>query len=163
MSAERRPGFTATGYRVRKLLETSWGIILRVKIPRVRGPEGEVGLLSGYERKLWGISEQLLFGFGQGMSLRALCAWLKGFALPAACPSALGEVIQEKVSELSKRREGSWAETASAHIGILRESYPKGAQFGQAVKAPDTIVDVMNLHLHTPARSAKGGQVPSFL
>ena len=36
----------------------------------------------------------------------ALCAWLKGFALPAACPSTLGKVIQEKVSELRKRREG---------------------------------------------------------
>jgi len=94
------------GYRVRKFLETSWGIILRLKIPRVRGPEGEVGFLSGYERKLWVISEQPLFGFGQGMSLRSLCAWLKGFALPAACPSTLGKVIQEKVSELRKRREG---------------------------------------------------------
>jgi len=94
------------GYRVRKFLETSWGIIPRVKMPRVRGPEGEVGFLSGYERKLWVISEQLLFGFGQGMSLRSLCAWLKGFALPAACPSTIGEVIQEKVLELRKRREG---------------------------------------------------------
>jgi len=105
---ERReaPRLYRYGYRVRKFLETSWGTIVRVKIPRVRGPEGEVGFLEGYERKLWVIAEQLLFGFAQGMSLRSLCAWLKGFALPAACPSALGEVIQEKVLELRKRREG---------------------------------------------------------
>jgi len=105
---ERReaPRLYRYGYRVRKFLETSWGTIVRVKIPRVRGPEGEVGFLEGYERKLWVIAEQLLFGFAQGMSLRSLCAWLRGFALPVACPSTLGEVIQEKVLELRKRREG---------------------------------------------------------
>jgi len=39
---------------MRKFLETSWGIILRVKIPRVRGPEGEVGIPFGLRTEAMG-------------------------------------------------------------------------------------------------------------
>ena len=64
------------GYLVRKGLETSWGRLAEVRIPRVRGPAGEIRLVEKFERKLAGLAEQLVLGFGQGMSLRQIAGEL---------------------------------------------------------------------------------------
>ncbi len=93
------------GYLVRKGLETSWGRLAEVRIPRVRGPEGEIRLVAKFERKLAFLAEKLVLGFGQGMSLRGIEAWLKGLGLPSASAANLGKVIEEAVAELSQRRQ----------------------------------------------------------
>lgn len=53
------------------------------------------------------MAEQLLMGFGQGMSLRSLCVWLKGLGLPTGSLSTLQRLIREKALELSLRRQRS--------------------------------------------------------
>lgn len=97
--------FYRWGYLVRKGLETSWGRLAEVRIPRVRGPEGEVRLVAKFERKLAFLAEQLVLGFGQGMSLRGIEGWLKGLGLPSASAASLGKVIEAAVAELSQRRQ----------------------------------------------------------
>ena len=93
------------GYLIRKGLETSWGRLAEVRIPRVRGPEGEIRLVAKFERKLAWLAEQLVLGFGQGMSLRGIEAWLKGLGLPSASAASLGKVIEAAVAQLSQRRQ----------------------------------------------------------
>jgi len=93
------------GYLVRKGLETRWGRLGEVRIPRVRGPEGELRLVAKSERKLAMLAEQLVLGFGQGMSLRGIEVWLKGLGLASASAANLGKVIEEAVAGLSRRRE----------------------------------------------------------
>jgi len=94
------------GYTVRKVVETLWGTISGLRVPRVRGPEGEVRLFARHERRLQILAEQLVMGFGQGMSLRSLSVWLTGLGLPSACAPALADVIHDKVDELNARRSG---------------------------------------------------------
>jgi len=93
------------GYLVRKGLETSWGRLAEVRIPRLRGPEGEIRWVEKFERKLAILAEQLVLGFGQGMSLRGIEAWLKGLGLPSASAANLGKVIEAAVAQLSRRRQ----------------------------------------------------------
>ena len=93
------------GYLVRKGIESTWGRLAEVRIPRVRGPAGEIRLVAKFERKLAWLAEQLVLGFGQGMSLRGIGAWLKGLGLPSASAASLGKVIEEAVAELSQRRQ----------------------------------------------------------
>jgi len=93
------------GYLVRKGLQTTWGRLAELRIPRLRGPAGEIRLIEKFERRLAILAEQLVMGFGQGMSLRGLSAWLKGLGLPSASAANLGAVIQEAVAELSQRRQ----------------------------------------------------------
>lgn len=94
------------GYRLRKFVETSWGTIYGVRIPRVRDARGEVGLLRRYEPRLWKVAGELVMGFGQGMSLRSLSIWLRSLGFPTGCASSLGKVIEKKVLELKERRGG---------------------------------------------------------
>jgi len=89
---------------VRKAVETSWGTIYGVRIPRVREASGERGLFGRCEKRLWEFSEDLVLGFGQGMSLRSLSVWLRGLGFAGGCPSTLGRVIYGKVMELRERR-----------------------------------------------------------
>jgi hypothetical protein len=77
------------GYLVRKGWETSWGRLGEVRIPRVRGPEGEIRLVAKFERKLARLVEQWVLGFGQGMSLRGIAGWLKGLGLPQLLEEAV--------------------------------------------------------------------------
>lgn len=93
------------GYLVRKGVETTWGRLAEVRLPRVRGPEGEIRLVEKFESKLAILAEQLLLGFGQGMSLRGIRAWLQSLGLPSSSAANLGKVIEQAVTELSQRRQ----------------------------------------------------------
>lgn len=75
-----------------------------MRVPRLKNPQGEVRLWARGERRLGRIAEELLFSFGQGMSLRSLQVHLEGLHLPGGSVSTLGRVIQEKVQELKARR-----------------------------------------------------------
>jgi hypothetical protein len=52
------------------------------------------------------VGEQVVMGFGQGMSLRSLSVWLKGLGLPRASAPTWAAVIQEKTEELRERGSG---------------------------------------------------------
>ena len=124
-------GYYRYGYRVRKSLETSWGTIYGVRIPRVRGASGERGLFGRYERRLWEFSEDLVLGFGQGMSLRSLSVWLRGLGFPTGCPSTLGRVIYGKVMELRERRRralgrGEYAALVLDGVWLRRRGVRRG-------------------------------------
>lgn len=98
-------GLSRHGYTVRKSVEALWGTLRQVRIPRILGPGGEVRRFEKYEHKLKILMDQLVMGFGQGMSLRGLSAWLKGLGLPSASAPSLSAVIAEAVEELSRRRQ----------------------------------------------------------
>jgi transposase-like protein len=91
---------------VRKVVETLWGTISGLRVPRVWGAEGEVRLFGRYERRLAVLGEQLVMGFGQGMRLRLLRVWLNGLGRPRASAPTLAAAIQEKAGELRERRSG---------------------------------------------------------
>jgi len=89
------------GYTVRKCIQTVWGALEQVRIPRLRGRE-EIGLLEKYQRH--GLEEVLFALAVGGLSQRKVVGWVRRFLGGALTPATIGAVLEQAGAQIQARR-----------------------------------------------------------
>jgi len=89
------------GYTVRKYIQTVWGALEQVRIPRLRGRE-EIGLLEKYQRH--GLEEVLFALAVGGLSQRKVVGWVRRFLGGALTPATIGAVLEQAGAQIQARR-----------------------------------------------------------
>jgi putative transposase len=89
------------GYTVRKCLQTLWGALEQVRIPRLRGRE-EIGLLEKYQRH--GLQEVLFALAVGGLSQRKAVGWVRHFLGGTLSPATIGAVLRQAQQQIQERR-----------------------------------------------------------
>ncbi len=89
------------GYTVRKQLQTLWGALEQVRIPRLRGRE-EIGLLEKYQRH--GLDEVLFALAVGGLSQRKVVGWVRRFLGGGLTPATIGAVLEQAQEQIQTRR-----------------------------------------------------------
>lgn len=94
------------GYTVRKYLNTLWGVLEQVRVPRLRQGrygEAEVGLLEKYQRHALG---EVLFALTVGgLSQRKAVQWVKRFLGGSLSPAVIGAVLGQAQEGVEQRRQ----------------------------------------------------------
>jgi len=89
------------GYTVRKCIQTVWGALEQVRIPRLRGRE-EIGLVEKYQRH--GLEEVLFALAVGGLSQRKVVGWVRRFLGGALTPATIGAVLEQAGAQIQARR-----------------------------------------------------------
>jgi putative transposase len=98
---ERSKRWKRYGYRRRKGYQTSWGWLKELRIPRIRGDEGEVSYLERFERQGEEVVRAVMSTVVGGMSLRRVQGHLAQVFGDSLSWVALGKLVER----LSRRLE----------------------------------------------------------
>jgi len=91
------------GYTVRKCWTTLWGALTAVRVPRLRQPGAEVGLLEKYQRQALG---EVLFALTVGgLSQRKVVGWVRRFLGGSLSVGTIGAVLCQAQEAVEKRRQ----------------------------------------------------------
>lgn len=124
------------GYRQRKGYQTSWGWLGGIRIPRIRGEDGEVNYLERFERYSQPVVEAVMRAVVGGMSLRRVQGYLAQVFGDSVGWVALGKLVER----LGRRLE------------VLRQKRLKSGEY------VGLVIDGLWGHLRRPKRA--GGKKP---
>ncbi|AEJ60679.1 MULE transposase, conserved domain-containing protein [Spirochaeta thermophila DSM 6578] len=95
------------GYRKWKTVQTPWGPIEDVRVPRIRTGGGKEVKLVAYEQRLVALAEQLILGYVGGMSARTWAILLRELGIGEAHPQTLLRLIRGLREEKEQWRRRS--------------------------------------------------------
>ena len=113
-------GVYRSGYRTRKVFDTSIGSLGPIRIPRVRGPQGEIPILDGGDRRCDELADALAFAAIGGLPYRKTVKLAHALFKGTLSCSTVARFISRIADKLDERR--SQAISDREFVGLVADA-----------------------------------------